>query len=271
MSLLTSHSICEIMRPQSRARLDSLEVFAEIESTNTYLLGQASPPPGRYRVALTDNQTAGRGRMDRDWFSPPSTGLCLSMAYTFHSLPENMPSLSLAIGVGIAQVLERFANHDVSVKWPNDIVARGGKLGGVLSEIAPAHAAGVTVVAGIGLNLDFADTDIDMVKRPARAVDLASCCDALPSRAAISAALIESLFDTMVRFETDGFKPFHDMWQGYDWLRGQEVAIETSAGLDEGVVEGVDIDGALLLNAKGDRQRFVTGSVVLNRQAGEHP
>ncbi len=273
MSLLDTDSICEFMRHRSRADLDSLEVFAEIESTNSYLLGQACPLAGRYRVALTENQTAGRGRMDRSWYSPPSTGLCMSMAYTFQSLPENIPSLSLAIGIGIAQALERFAVHEVSVKWPNDIVARGGKLGGVLSEISPMHAAGVTVVVGIGLNLDFenADTEIDITTRLGRAVDLASCCDVLPPRAAISAALIESLFDTMVRFESDGFSPFHEMWQGYDWLYGQEVTIETAAGLGEGVVEGVDSDGALVLNANGDRQRFVSGSVVLSGPAGEHP
>lgn len=273
MSLLTTDSICEIMRHDSRARLDNLEVFAEIESTNSYLLGQACPPAGRYRVVLTENQTAGRGRMNRSWYSPASTGLCMSMAYTFRSLPENIPSLSLAIGIGIAQALERFGIDGVGVKWPNDIVARGGKLGGVLSEFSPAHAAGVTIVAGLGLNLDFAnmDTEIDITSRLGRIVDLASCCDELPSRAAISAALIESLYDTIVRFEADGFSPFHELWQGYDWLRGQEVAIETAAGLGEGVVEGVDTDGALLLNAKGDRRRFTSGSVLLGRQAGEHP
>ena len=273
MSLLTNDSICEVIRHKSRAYLDNLEVFAEIESTNSYLLGQACPLAGRFRVALTENQTAGRGRMDRSWYSPPSTGLCMSMAYTFRSLPENIPSLSLAIGIGIAQALGRFAVHDVSVKWPNDIVARGGKLGGVLSEISPLHAAGVTVVVGIGLNLDFenSDTEVDITNRLGRVVDLASCCDELPSRTAVSAALIESLFDTIVRFETDGFSPFHELWQGYDWLRGQEVVIETAAGHGEGVVEGVDPDGALVLNAKGDRRRFTSGSVVLSGQAGEHP
>jgi BirA family biotin operon repressor/biotin-[acetyl-CoA-carboxylase] ligase len=138
MSLLTTDSICEIMRHESRANLDILEVFSEIESTNSYLLGEACPPAGRFRVALTENQTAGRGRMDRSWYSPPSTGLCMSMAYTFRSLPENIPSLSLAIGIGIAQALERLAIRDVGVKWPNDIVARGGKLGGSISRIASA-------------------------------------------------------------------------------------------------------------------------------------
>ena len=273
MSLLTTDSICEIMRHDSRAQLDNLEVFAEIESTNSFLLGQACPRAGRYCVALTENQTAGRGRRDRSWFSPPSTGLCMSMAYTFQSFPQNIPSLSLAIGIGIAQALERFVVHDISVKWPNDIVARGGKLGGVLSEISPLHAAGVTVVVGIGLNLDFenASSEFDITNRLGRVVDLASCCDQLPSRTAIAVALIESLFDTMVRFETDGFSPFHKMWQGYDWLRGQEVAIETASGHGEGVVKGIDTDGALLLNAKGGTQRFTSGSVVLSGQAGEHP
>jgi BirA family biotin operon repressor/biotin-[acetyl-CoA-carboxylase] ligase len=102
-------------------------------------------------------------------------------------------------------------------------------------------------------------------------VDLVSCCDELPARAVISAALIECLYDTMVRFEIDGFSPFIEAWQKYDWLRGQQVTVETSNGLAAGVAEGIDTDGALLLIAKGNRRRITSGSVMLSAAAGEHP
>jgi BirA family biotin operon repressor/biotin-[acetyl-CoA-carboxylase] ligase len=273
MSLLTVDSIRAPISGESRSHLDILEVFSEIGSTNSYLLDQPCPAPGRYRVALAEHQTAGRGRMDHGWYSPPSSGLCMSMAFTFRRTPENLPSLSLAIGTGIAQTLERLGIRGIGLKWPNDIVARDGKLGGVLSEVLPANANSVTVVVGIGLNIDLENTDIEsrITSRLGRVVDLVSCCDELPARAVISAALIECLYDTMVRFEVDGFSPFIEAWQKYDWLRGQRVTVETGNGLAAGVAEGIDTDGALLLIAKGDRRRITSGSVTLSGPAGEHP
>jgi BirA family biotin operon repressor/biotin-[acetyl-CoA-carboxylase] ligase len=273
MSLLTTDSIAALTSEESRARLEILEVFPEIESTNSYLLEQPCPPPGRYRVAIADYQTAGRGRMNRSWHSPPSSGLCMSMAFTFTNMPENFPSLSLAIGIGVAQKLESLGARGIAVKWPNDIVAEDGKLGGILSEVVPAKADGVTVVVGIGLNTDFKHfgNDSAISSRLGRAVDLASCCDKLPSRVVIAAAIIECLCDTMIRFESSGFSPFHDTWLKYDWLRGQEVTIASPAGVGAGIADGVDVDGALLLNSQGNRRRFTSGSVTLGRRSGDHP
>lgn len=281
MNSLTVDRIRDAISGEIRSHLDILEVFSEIESTNSYLLKQRCPAPGRYRVALAENQTAGRGRMDRSWYSPPSSGLCMSMAFTFRHMPENLPSLSLAIGTGIAQALERLGIRGIGLKWPNDIIARGGKLGGVLSEVVAANAGCVTVVVGIGLNVDLEDTDVNsrITSGVGGAADLASCSDELPSRAVISAALIEHLYDTMVRFEVDGFSTFVKAWQQYDWLIGQKVTIETADGRAAGVAQGVDTDGALLLVANGDRRRITSGSVTLSEQAveqsggqaGEHP
>ena len=273
MSSLSTDKIGALIREDARSRLEILEVFSEIESTNSYLLDQSCPPAGRFRVAVTENQIAGRGRMNRSWLSPPLSGLCMSIAFTFRNMPENFPSLSLAIGIGIAQALESLGMHGIGVKWPNDIVTQDGKLGGILSEVMSAKTDSVTVVVGIGLNVDFnnSDASVTVTSRLGRAVDLASCCDHLPARVEISAALIECLFDTMVRFEAGGFAPFLKTWLQYDWLRGQEVTIETPAGRGAGIADGVDFDGALLVNSAGSRQRFTSGSVILGRQAGEHP
>ncbi len=272
MTRLTAESVREAITGEPRTHLDILEVFAEIESTNSYLLDQPCPLPGRYRVALAEHQTAGRGRMDRSWCSPPDSGLCMSMAFTFRSMPEYFPSLSLAIGIGIAEALERFGIEGIGLKWPNDIVARDSKLGGVLSEVLPANAEGVTVVVGIGLNIDFKDTDAvsRISSRFGHITDLASCCDSLPSHADIAAALIQCLFDTMVRFEADGFSAFCEKWPRYDWLRGQRVKIETADGLVAGVVDGVEPDGALVLKVGADTRRFISGSVILNEPADNH-
>ncbi len=273
MSLLTSGSICEFLGEESRSCLDRLEVFDEIGSTNSYLLAEACPLPGRYRVALANHQSNGRGRRDRVWLSPRSSGLCLSIAFTFREMPVDFPSVSLAIGTGIAGALERLGIRGIGLKWPNDIVARNGKLGGVLSEVHPARSNGITVIVGVGLNVDFKSSKQakEIATSIGHASDLASCCDELPSRAALAAAVIESLIDTMLRFDAAGFSPFHAAWRQYDWLRGQEVTIETDEVTSAGIAEGVDTDGALLLNEGGDRRRVTSGSVILSGQSGAIP
>jgi len=87
------------------ARLETLEVFTEMESTNSYLMQQAVPSAGMFRIAATDNQTAGRGRRGSIWQSPPGSGLCLSMAYTFAANPDNLPAMTLAVGLGVVHAV----------------------------------------------------------------------------------------------------------------------------------------------------------------------
>lgn len=271
MNTLDADNIGKPIAGVPAAQLDLIEVFAEIESTNSYLLDQASPLPGRFRVALADYQTAGRGRLDRTWQSPPSSGLCLSLAYTFHQVPDQLPSLTLALGIGVVEALQRLGIDRLSLKWPNDIIARGGKLGGILAEVQKSSDNGVTVVAGIGLNVDLPDS-MQTLDDPApahRIVDLKACTSTPPSREKLSVAVIESLFDCMVRFESDGFDPFEPDWKKYDWLSGKQVIINMPDGLLSGVADGVDNDGALILQTEDGRRRIITGSVRLSDDADE--
>ena len=273
MNALTSARIRTLINENSRTCLDTLEVFAEIGSTNSYLLGEPRPAPGRCRVALAEHQTKGRGQRDRIWVSPPSTGLCMSMAFTFTDMPRDLPSLSLASGIGIAQALERLGMRGVGVKWPNDIVTKNGKLGGILSEVHPEKGDDLTVVVGVGLNIDFGDSNAgcNIASSVGRATDLASYIDDLPSRDEISAAVIDTLADTMIQFRDAGFSPFRELWPRYDWLHGREVTIEMGRATSAGVAQGVDTDGALLLISGGDMQRVTSGSVILREETGTNP
>jgi len=152
--------VTEVQRPLTElanSRLDKLEAFSSIASTNTYLLAQPAPAVGRYRVAIADHQTSGRGRHNRRWLSAPGSGLCLSLSYTFAKTPEQLPGLTLAIGVGVVGALQHLEVDGVSLKWPNDIVALDGKLGGILTEVQSGFSDGATVVTGIGLNVCIRD------------------------------------------------------------------------------------------------------------------
>lgn len=271
MKSLDAESIRAPIADVPGACLEILEVFSEIESTNSYLLDQPAPPPGRFRVALADSQTAGRGRMDRTWQSPPSSGLCLSMAYTFRKVPAKLPALTLSLGVGVVEALQRFGIDGISLKWPNDIIADGGKLGGILTEARHGRSNNVTVVAGVGLNVDLPE-DMQTLDEPPltnRIVDLGNCTDKPPSREELSVAVIESLFECLVRFESDGFAAFRDDWQKYDWLFGRQIAV---ARLDEhysGIADGVDDDGALIIRNDKGRRRVIDGTVTFPGDTGD--
>lgn len=265
MDPLDAESIREPISGVPGARLDILEVFSEIESTNSYLLDQPAPLSGRFRVALADYQTAGRGRRDHSWQSPPSSGLCLSMAYTFSRSPTKLPALTLALGIGVVEALRGLDIADISIKWPNDIMALCGKLGGILTEARNNSGETVTVVAGVGLNVDLPDSlqvlGDSYFKNGIS--DLKQCTRNPPSREKLSVAVIESLFDCMLRFESDGFAPFQADWQSHDWLYGKQIGIEMPGGSQSGIADGVDDDGALIIRTDNERCRVINGSITV--------
>lgn len=268
ISQLNAESIRAPITGLPREQLDFLEVFSELESTNSYLLEQPTPPPGRFRVAMAEHQTAGRGRLDKQWLSPRSSGVCLSMSYTFRSSPELLPCLTLAIGVGVIEALEKLGARGIGLKWPNDLIVRDGKLGGILTEVRSSVGKEVAAVIGVGINYDLRGVPGagEIATKVGHVSDLADCMNGMPSRCTVSTALIEGLFNTLSEFEADGFGRFEGAWDKYDWLRGQKVVIDGPDGRVSGVCQGVDSDGALVLQTKTGSQRIMSGSVDFSGQ-----
>ena len=265
MSLLDAALIRRSLSAESSSGLEELELFGSIASTNTYLLAKSPPGPRRFRVAIADHQTSGRGRHSRRWVSPPGAGLCLSLAYTFEDLPDRLPSLTLAIGVGIVDALGQLGVAAVRLKWPNDIVARDGKLGGILTEVQSRGGEGVTVVTGVGLNINLpggveSGIESDWARQP---VDLSSIVDEVPPRERIAAAIIDGLQGVMQRFAALGLAGFADDWAKHDWLRDREVTVDLPERQITGIAAGIDADGALLVDTGKDRVRVVSGSIVM--------
>ncbi len=264
--------ILRLLTDPERECVSTLEVFAELGSTNSYLLTEAAPPLGCFRVALAESQTEGRGRLGRRWIAPPLSGLCMSVAYAFAKAPPNLPSLTLAIGAGVAAALQTMGVDDIALKWPNDLVARDGKLGGILTEVRPEIGPGRTMVIGLGLNVDLPD-DIRLAageRRAAKIVDLKACVEWLPSRPALAAGILQCVIAVIARFERDGFSAFHAAWQDRDWLKGKHVSIAHADKEVRGVASGIAEDGALLVGTAEGIRRIVSGSVTLvDSGAGE--
>ena len=271
MTTLDADGIRAALVDATSTRLELLEIFDEIDSTNSYLMQQPGPRPGFLRTAATLNQTAGRGRYGKNWHSPPGSGLCVSLAYACARKPENLAALTLAIGLGAIEALRVCDVPGVMLKWPNDLVLCDGKLGGILTE-AKSHGQEVdSIVTGVGLNIDVGSTFDDELGpgRALPAVDLKSCCAELPTRERLTAQLMNEIYATFAEYEARGFASFYRRWPDHDWLRGKRVTVETQRQEVSGVAAGIAADGALLVQTAGVTHCVTSGSVVRAVPAGD--
>lgn len=250
--------------------LTDFHVLAQVDSTNSFLMQRDAPPPGQMSVAATSNQTAGRGRHGKTWQSPPGSGVCISAAYTFVPPPENLPSLTLAVGLKILGALREAGVRGVDIKWPNDLVAKDGKLGGILTEVHQQSAREVTVVTGIGINVDLDADSASMAEIAqdtgwaSRIVDLKTICDAPPTPEQLTAGVTKHLLQGFQEFASSGLTELQAQWAQYDWLFGQAIFVDTGVEELSGIGAGIDSDGALLLKtAAAGVHRVTSGSIAL--------
>ncbi len=261
---LDKDEISAALAPATREWLGELEVLDVVPSTNTWLMQQERHEPGRCHVVLAEHQTAGRGRQSRRWYSPPRAGLCLSLAYTFGENPGNISCMTLAAGVAVVQALAELGCREPRLKWPNDIYAGDAKLGGILTDAQTAPGGRITMICGVGLNVDLAAADTgtaDLDKLDYSVTDLKSHVDELPSRSALAAAVIDRLALAFRKFEEAGLEPFRNDWNRHDWLRGREISVDMPDGQLSGTADGIDANGALRVNTVHGRRRVYTGDV----------
>lgn len=270
MSRLDAADIQEPLTELAAARLEKLEVFSSIVSTNTHLMAQPPPGIGRYRVAVADHQTSGRGRHYRRWISAPGAGLCLSCAYTFNRTAAQIEGLTLAIGVAVIGALRQLDVEGVSLKWPNDVVAQDGKLGGILTEVQAGSQENVTVVTGIGMNvniaepMDFGD-ESGWAHRP---IDLKKLVGEPPARELLAGTLVDHLYFIFQRFDEYGLAGLLAEWRRHDWLRGKEVTVNMADRQVTGIAAGVDNNGVLLVKTGDGKVPVISGSIVMAGATG---
>jgi len=263
MSVLDAAALRQGLAASTEGRIEQLDVFETIGSTSTYLMEQAAPSSGKLHVAIAGQQTAGRGRHNRSWSSPPGAGLYESLAYGVASSREDFSTLTLALGVGTLDALERCGFEGIQLKWPNDVVVRDGKLVGILAETKMREGR-LIVVAGIGINVHM-----DEETRAASASGWAQrgiCLADLgepPTLTELGIALTDSIAETFVRFESEGFAAFAERWRAADWLRGRTVTVESPAQSYTGVANGVDDAGGLILTTADGEHTVTSGSVSL--------
>lgn len=230
------------------------------ESTNSALLDAARAPPRTLQVLACERQLAGRGRRGRSWLSWGADSLTFSVRWQFEPGAASPTGLSLAAGVAVARACEALGAQGVALKWPNDILAHGNKLGGILIDLATSSCGATVAVIGIGLNLhrvDAAALDVPVSS-------LEETMETLPTRSRLLGELAGQLARMLTAFSAAGFAAFRDEWQSLNAHAG--LPVQVIGDLDStrgGVCLGVDDDGALLLGSAGGRERVLSGDVSL--------
>lgn len=242
-----------------------IKVAAVADSTNTQLL--AADGADDPQALFAEMQTAGRGRRGRSWISPFGANLYLSIAWSWSAWPTELSALSLAIGVACAKVLEVHGITDVRLKWPNDLLVDGRKLGGILIEHRGEAGGACRVVVGLGLNLQMVANQAREVTQSWINLDEARARHDLPpvGRNAFASALLRELHATLQGFATSGFSAVAAEWSRFDATRDAHVRILNGEQVLEGIARGVDTNGALLIDAVDGRHRIHAGEVSLRR------
>jgi BirA family biotin operon repressor/biotin-[acetyl-CoA-carboxylase] ligase len=254
--MLDRMEIWSALSPPRRDALATIHIASQTPSTQADALAAATPARG-CALFLAEHQSAGQGRHGRAWLSAPAdASLAMSLLRRFRRAPAAMSGLSLVVGIAVAEAI---ACEGIGLKWPNDLVAGGRKLGGILVNLRVAAEGACDAVIGIGLNLRLPDgAGIDQPW-----TDL-SRCGALPrSRNALVGALLEQLLPALAAFDAQGLAPFLERWQRLDALAGREVRVLDGDRVHEGRLDGITASGALRLHAGGEECIFHSGEVSL--------
>jgi BirA family biotin operon repressor/biotin-[acetyl-CoA-carboxylase] ligase len=260
--LLDVDSIREAMSTEARQLLRVLEVHDELDSTNSHLMRLEAAQRSAGRVCLAECQTAGRGRIGRAWQSPFGGNVCLSMLWQFRD-QSMIAGLSLAVGVAVARALRRIGVSGAGLKWPNDILWSGRKLGGILLEVSGEANDVYNVVIGVGINGSLAGQQTALIDQPW--IDLREVMGlAAVPRNQLVASLLDELFRVLNGYESGGLARHIDEWRSYHCQHGQSVCLSQGDQAIAGVIAGVTDDGMLLLDTEnGGRRTFASGDLRL--------
>jgi len=238
-----------------------------VGSTNDVAAELADRGAPHGTVVVADAQTAGRGRHGHHWFSPPGTGLYVSLLLRLMRPPA--PLLTLATGVAVIEALRTVAALDASLEWPNDVVVMGDgpsrKVAGILTE-ATAEGDRARVVVGIGINLRDAAWPAELAHAAAsvegvtgRPVDAVSLLVELLAAVARRYAHVESGAMTALLARWESFAP-SSRGAAVEWMSGQTR--------HQGVTAGIDEEGALLVQVGSRLERLTGGAVRHVRSTG---
>ncbi|PIE39070.1 MAG: bifunctional biotin--[acetyl-CoA-carboxylase] synthetase/biotin operon repressor [Gammaproteobacteria bacterium] len=266
LDLLDEPRLVSLLKPEAAACLSSFDILETVDSTNAYVLRQMAEGAMSGCVCSAEQQDAGRGRRGRDWVSPFARNIYVSLGWQFNRGAASLEGLSLAVGVAIAEALGDCGIDGVTLKWPNDLMYKRAKLGGVLIEMSGDASGVCQVVVGIGLNVNMPPEQATAIEQ--NWTDLASMHPGkLPSRNEVLAAILSRVLPLLAHWDETGFAPWRERWRARDAFADSSVQVIIGEQVVTGIASGVDERGALLLETSAGVQPFLGGEISMRDAA----
>ncbi len=242
----------------------TIEYYDELPSTNQRAKElMASCPEGT--VVLAESQIAGRGRLGRKWFSPPGTGIWMSLILKPQLPPTQLSKLTLVAAVALSQAIYDQLNVRPLVKWPNDLYWNGRKLSGILTELAGEMGRLESVILGVGLNVNQKPADFPAEIRE-QAASLWMIKERPVDRKALLRHYLEVLEAEYFQALNNGFDGVLEYCRQYSYTLGRHVTVTNGAQTFSGTAVAIDGDGGLIIDQDGQHRKVIAGDVNLTNQ-----
>ena len=261
LDLLDRKKIVQDLASLGRDVRESLFLFSVVDSTNVWLMKKSAALSGGAAglICLAEMQNMGRGRRGRVWQSPFARNIYLSISWTFSQGVTAVEGLSLAVGVVLCDALEKLGVEGLELKWPNDLLNAGKKIGGVLIELVGDANGDCHVIVGVGFNVampSYVEVDQSWT-------DLRSICQANVSRSQIAVGFIDTLFTLFSTYEKDGFRAYQSDWEAKNAHKNKRVTLFTPTEKFVGTFLGVSSRGELRMQVDQRVLTFAGGEISL--------
>ena len=216
-------------------------------------------------VAVSESQSAGRGRRGREWLSPFAQNIYCSIGLEKSISANDQGLLSIVTGIALCRQLRKLIDIQVSLKWPNDLLFEGDKLGGILVESRPLESDRFFFVVGFGLNVHMSAEALASI--PQAATSLQTLSEAPVDRNEVLLACIESVVTDIRAFDCSAKPALISEFRQFDACINQPVVVITAQDRIEGICLGISDRGLLLLQTETGFEEFSSAEVSLRKVA----
>lgn len=251
----------QIIRGDNQLLGSSIVHFYEIDSTNNYAKKIANDGCPDGTIVISEKQSLGRGRLGREWCSYNSDGIWFSCVLRPNLEPESMQTITLAASVAIVEAIEDALGIVCRIKWPNDIILSGKKLGGILTEISaePGHIN--HIVLGIGINVNQPRESF-VGELEQKAISLRMKTGEKVSRSHIFNSILKHLDNTYKQLINGENELILDRWRKYSVTLGNQVSLSYRGEEYTGIASDVANGGGLIVQCSDGHTREITAGEI---------
>jgi BirA family biotin operon repressor/biotin-[acetyl-CoA-carboxylase] ligase len=258
--LLTDIEIRHNLKTKAMGR----HVYAHrsVKSTNDIAAKLAESGAADGSIVVSEEQTKGRGRLGRQWHSPPGVGIYVSIILRPDFGPQKAPAISIMTAVALADTFSLHCPGQVRIKWPNDVLLSGKKAAGILTELSAEKGQVNHIIIGVGMNVNQRSGDL-----PAELLRTATSLRRVLKHKVRRVDLLQSFLVNLEKeyrsYRKYSLKKSHARIRRYSSLIGRTVKLRTGRQITRGTAVDIDINGCLIVELDGVRKAVTAGQVTV--------